>query len=384
MLQRRPPATLGSRRASSSGHQSPPVPDEGNAARGRETRDKALRHRLAPWSPDARVSRLTLRPRVHVFTTGGTIAGKPQSTGGVAPGLAPEELLNRIPHASAVADVSVEDVSNVASAFIGFGDMLALARRVTAVLADSGVAGVVITHGTGALEQTAYFLDVTLGQHRPVVVTGAMRNPTLLSDDGPINLLNAIQVAASPRSRELGVLVVMNGTIHAAMDVTKTHSSRMDAFDSPEFGPLGAIDEDHVFFARRPFRRIPAILPPAITARVERIPSGADASDLLLKTAIDSGVHGLVVEAGRLTPRQLDLATRALAHGTVVVLCNPHGSGRLHRNTYRHTGGESHLLQLGVIFAGTPAVKARVKLTVLLSAGLDRERIRDLFHAEWD
>lgn len=325
-----------------------------------------------------------MRPHVHVITTGGTIAGKPQPTGEVAPGLSAGELLERVPQAAAVAEVTTEAFLNVASAFIGIHEMHAIAQRVLSLAAERAPAGIVITHGTGGLEQTAHFLDVTLGLDQPVVVTGAMRNPTLPGDDGPMNLLDAIRVAASPHSAELGVLVVMNGTIHTARDVTKVHSSRTDAFQSPEFGPLGSIDEDHVFYARRPFRRIPAVMPPAITARVERIPFGAGSSELFLTTAAEAGVDGLVIEAGRLNPMQLDMVTRALARGTVVVMCNPHGSGRLHRNTYRHAGGESHLLELGVIFAGTPALKARVKLTVLLSAGVSRQRIRELFHAEWE
>lgn len=326
---------------------------------------------------------LTILPRVHILTTGGTIAGKPQPTGEVAPGLAAEELLSRIPGAASAAGLTVEEFLNVPSMAIGLQEMLGLAQRTQALMSDPGLAGVVITHGTGALEQTAYFLDVALNQERPVVITGAMRNPTLPSDDGPLNLLNAIQVAASPRSRGLGVLIVMNGTIHAARDVTKTHAARSDAFRSPEFGPLGSIDEDHVFYARRPFRRLPTVMPDAITARVERIPFGAGASDLFLKTAVEAGVDGIVIEAGRLDQRQLDLVNDALGRRIVVVMANPHGAGRLHRNTYRHAGGESHLLELGVIFAGTSALKARVKLTILLSAGLDEPRIRDLFHAEW-
>ena len=329
-------------------------------------------------------STLSALPLVHLITTGGTIAGKPQPTGEVAPGLDAGELLRRIPAVGAAARVTVEGFLNVASAFVGFGDMLALAQGVRKVFADPDVAGVAITHGTGTLEQTAYFLDVTVDEHRPVIVTGAMRNPTLLSDDGPMNLLNAIQVAACPRAAGLGVLVVMNGTIHGARDATKMHSARADAFQSPEFGPLGHVDEDYVFFARRPFRRVPAVMPAAITARVERIPSGADPSDLFLETAIAHAVDGLVIDASRFSPRQLDLVTAALDRGITVVTCNPQPTGRLHRNTYRHEGGESDLLRRGVIFAGTPGLKARIKLTVLLSAGLDRERIRDLFHAEWE
>ena len=338
-----------------------------------------MRQRLA-W----RVQRLTVLPHVHVITTGGTIAGKPQPTGEVAPGLSAQELLQRIPGAGSVARVTVENFLNVASAFIGFQEMLALAHRVRQAVAEPDLAGIVITHGTGTLEQTAYFLDVTLNEDRPIVVTGAMRNPTLPSDDGPINLLNAIQVAASPRSASLGVLVVLNSTIHAARDVTKAASGRLDAFQSSEFGPLGAIDEEHVFYARRPFRRLPAVMPTAVTARVERVPSGADPSDLFLKAAVDQRVEGVVIEASRLSPRQLDLVGTALERGIVVVLANPYPTGRLPRNTYRHEGGESDLLRRGVIFAGTPGHKARIKLTVLLSAGLERQQIRDLFHAEWE
>jgi L-asparaginase len=271
----------------------------------------------------------------------------------------------------------------VPSSAIRFDDMLALAARIGGALADPDLAGVVVTHGTATLEQTAYFLDVTLDTDRPVVLTGAMRNPTLPSDDGPLNLLNAIQVAACERSRGLGVLVVMNGTIHCARDVTKMSSANAAAFQSPEFGPLGAVDEGHVFFARRPFARIRAVMPPAITARVERIPFAADSSDVLLRAALDAESDGIVVDSGRLSAAQVALLTRAMEGGTTVVVANPYVTGRLHRDTYRHEGAEAHLLSLGMIFSGTSGLKARVKLTALLSAGLAPEEVRALFHAEW-
>ena len=321
-------------------------------------------------------------PRVLVVTTGGTIAGRRRPSGTVEPGLGPAELLARIP-AAAHARCDVDPWLEIPSSAIRFDDMLALATRINGALADPDLAGVVVTHGTATLEQTAYFLDVTLGADRPVVLTGAMRNPTLPSDDGPLNLLNAIQVAACERSRGLGVLVVMNGAIHCARDATKTHSANAAAFQSPEFGPLGAVDEDYVFYARRPFGRIPGVMPRAITARVERIPFAADSSDALLRAALDAEADGLVVESGRLSAAQIAVLTRAMDRGTAVVVANPYFTGRLHRDTYRHEGAEAHLLSLGMIFAGTSGLKARVKLTALLSAGLAREEIRALFHAEW-
>lgn len=321
-------------------------------------------------------------PRVLVVSTGGTIAGTRRPSGTVEPGLGPSELLARIP-AAAYARCEVDPWLEIPSSAIRFDDMLALATRIGGALADPDLAGIVVTHGTATLEQTAYFLDVTLGADRPVVLTGAMRNPTLPSDDGPLNLLNAIQVAACERSRGLGVLVVMNGAIHCARDVTKASSANAAAFQSPEFGPLGAIDEDHVFYARRPFGRIRAVMPPAITARVERIPFAADSSDVLLRAALDAEVDGVVVESGRLSAAQVALLTRGMESGAAVVVANPYVTGRLHRDTYRHEGAEAHLLSLGMIFSGTSGLKARVKLTALLSAGLGREEVRELFHAEW-
>jgi L-asparaginase len=318
-----------------------------------------------------------------VITTGGTIAGRRDASGTVAPGLRPDELLERIPAVSDYAECDVDDFLSLPSSDIGFREMLDLARRVRGALVDPGLAGVVVTHGTGTLEQTAYFLDVTLGEDRPVVVTGALRNPTLPSDDGPANLLNAIQVAACERSRGLGVLVVMNGTIHCARDVTKMHPANPAAFQSLEFGPLGAVDEDYVFFARRPFRRLRAVLPDGIRARVERLPFAADPSDALLRAAIEGGADGLIVEFGRMNAVYIELLKNAMARGMTVVVANPYPTGRAQRNTYRHEGGESHLLSLGMIFAGTSGLKARIKLVALLSAGLGREEIRDFFHAEW-
>ncbi len=166
-------------------------------------------------------------------------------------------------------------------------------------------------------------------------------------------------------------------------DVTKTSPANPAAFQSLEFGPLGAVDEDYVFFARRPFRRPRAVLPAAINARVEHLPFAADPSDTLLRAAIEGGARGLVIECGRMNASYVELLKDAMARGITVVVANPYPTGRLQRNTYRHEGGESHLLSLGMIFAGTSGLKARVKLVALLSAGLSCREIRDLFHAEW-
>lgn len=322
-------------------------------------------------------------PIVHLIGTGGTIAGKLRSSGEIRPELSVSQLLERIPIAAKHALVRAEDFLQVSSSAVGLPEMLALAHRIDALLTDPRVSGAVVTHGTTTLEQSAYLLDTVLQQESPVVLTGAMRNPTLPSDDGPINLLNSIQVAACPRSRGLGVLVVMNGYIHAARDVVKSHSNSVNGFQSQEFGPLGAIDEDYIFYARRPFARLPKVMPKAITARVRLIPFGTDQEELIKQSVVEGNLDGLVVEATMLNPEQLDQVMAAMARGVFVVLANPFATGRLARDTYRREGTEAHLLNLGVAFAGTSALKAKMKLAVALSAGLPPEEIREIFQAEW-
>jgi L-asparaginase len=322
-------------------------------------------------------------PTIHLIGTGGTIAGKLRPSREITPGLTAKELLELVPTAGEYAHVTPEDFLQVGSGNIGLREMLTLGHHIDEVLADSNISGVVVTHGTSTLEQTAYLLDTILHHEAPVVVTGAMRNPLLLSDDGPINLLNSIQVAGSPRSRGLGVLVVMNGFIHTARDVTKLHSTHVGAFQSPEFGPLGSIDEDYVYYARRPFARLPRIAPRAITASVRLIPFGLYDDDTLAQAAVDPNLDGLVLERIMLNPRQVEQITRALVLGKSVVMATPFLSGRLPRATYRREGSETHLLSLGVAFSGTSALKARIKLTLALSAGLSRVEICEMFQYEW-
>jgi len=175
----------------------------------------------------------------------------------------------------------------------------------------------------------------------------------------------------------------MNGFIHTARDVTKLHSTHVGAFQSPEFGPLGSIDEDYVYYARRPFARLPRIAPRAITASVRLIPFGLYDDDTLAQAAVDPNLDGLVLERIMLNPRQVEQITRALVLGKSVVMANPFSFGRLPRATYRREGSEAHLLSLGVAFSGTSAPKARIKLTLALSAGLSPVEICEMFQCEW-
>jgi L-asparaginase type II len=199
-------------------------------------------------------------PLVWVLSTGGTIAGQGTSSTDLSNyesgALRGEDLVKAVPEIMKVANVKVEQIVNVNSSDITIANWLTLANRINAIFAgDPKVAGVVVTHGTNTLEETAYFLNLTVKYDRPVVLVGSMRPATAISADGPLNLLNAIRTAASPDARGKGALIVMNEEINGARDVTKTNTYRVETFRAPELGYLGYVDEDKVSFYRTSTRR---------------------------------------------------------------------------------------------------------------------------------
>ena len=203
------------------------------------------------------------RPRsrwVWVLSTGGTIAGTGSSPTDLsnyrAGTLLGQALVDAVPQIRQIADVKVEQLANVNSSDITLDIWLKLAQRINRILADDpAVAGVVVTHGTNTLEETAYFLNLTVKSDRPVVLVGSMRPATAISADGPLNLLNAVRTAIARDARGKGALIVMNDEINGARDVTKTNTFRVETFRSPELGALGYVDEDKVAFYRTSTRR---------------------------------------------------------------------------------------------------------------------------------
>jgi len=186
-------------------------------------------------------------PRVVLLATGGTIAIRyDPDEGGPTDRLTGEDLLQAVPGLSDVATVFVEQIANVGSRNITPDIWKTLALRIDELLALPEIGGVVVTHGTDTLEETAYFLDLTVSSDKPVVVVGAQRNASYFDTDGPRNMLNAVRVAVSPEARGKGALVVMNGQINAARDVTKTSTLNVETFRSLEFGALGVADYDTV------------------------------------------------------------------------------------------------------------------------------------------
>ena len=305
---------------------------------------------------------------------------------GVVPKLSAEELVGAVPQLADFANVRAESWRAMPGAHLDFDTLIALADKIRDLSAGA-VAGVVITQGTDTIEEAAFALDLMLDIALPVVVTGAMRNPTRPGADGPANMLAAVQVAASEAARRLGVVVVLHDEIHAARFVRKAHTSSLSTFKSDPLGPIGWLSEDQVRIALRPARR-PAITPApgGAQAKVAILKMALGDDGALVEAALGAGFDGLVVEAmggGHVSPQ----ATRALADAAShipVILASRAGSGEALRSTYGFEGAEIDLLSKGLISAGRlNGVQARVLLTLLLSANVrDKAGLARHFEAE--
>jgi len=329
------------------------------------------------------VSHATSRARVLVISLGGTIASTSKaSVGGVVPQLSALDLVAAVPLLSDVADIETMSFRQVPSGDLGLDDLVALAQRIDESVAE-GVSGVVITQGTDTIEETAFALDVLLEVEAPVVVTGAMRNPTLASPDGPGNLLAAVKVAASTSARGLGCLVVMNDEVHAARFVRKSNSSSLATFQSPNAGPVGWVSEERVRILLRcePLATI-ALAADADVAPVALVSCALGDDGRTLGGLLALGYRGAVIDAfgAGHVPSTMVPVIEELARAVPVVLCSRTGSGEVLAHTYGFPGSESDLLRRGVTSGGVlDARKARVALSLALSTSLDLDEARGLF-----
>lgn len=305
-------------------------------------------------------------------------------TGGAVPALSGAEILARVPGLDEIADLAIEDFARLPGPHVTPPLMFELAEAVRKRLAETGddaIDGVVITHGTDTLEETAYLLDLLIEDEKPAVFVGAMRNSSELSWDGPGNLRSALRAAAAPETRNLGVLVVMNDQLLAAAEATKTHTEATDTFQSRDFGPLGLIDKDRVIVARRPAMR-EHIAASQLEYRVDliKIPAGGDGR--LIDFAVSDGARGIVIEGlgrGNVTVAALPAIERAAAEGLPVVITSRCWRGRV-LDTYAYEGAGRGLKKIGAILGGMlPSHKARIKLMAALGAGWNVERIRASF-----
>ncbi|TPQ34952.1 MULTISPECIES: asparaginase [Cupriavidus] len=276
-------------------------------------------------------------PRVVILATGGTIAGasaNPASSARYQAATVPvTTLLAAVPALQSVARVEAEQVAQVDSKDMVFSLWSTLAARVQHWSGQPDVAGIVITHGTDTLEETAMFLHLTQACPVPVVLTAAMRPSTSLSADGPLNLLDAVRVAAHPDACGKGVLVVLNQQIHAARDVVKAHTSAVDAFVSVPCGPLGFVQDELVRIARAPVRSGVGVLPvPQHWPDVEIIASYAQPGRMVVDALVGAGVRGIVVAAagnGSVHETLVAALRDAVAAGVAVVRSSRTAAGHV-------------------------------------------------------
>ncbi|HEV8108080.1 MAG TPA: asparaginase [Burkholderiales bacterium] len=327
-------------------------------------------------------------PRVHILGTGGSISGigphrldytlYPEA----GKKLTAEQMLERIPEARELAELTGEDVLQVGSPSIGPKEWLQLSNRVHALLGPDGVKGIVVTHGTATLEETAYFLHLTVKSDRPVVVTGAMRPPSAIGTDADLNLLDAIRLAATPEAAGRGVLTILNNEIQSARDVTKSNAFRVDTFDSRDFGVLGYVDSDaRVLFYRAVTRPHTTATPFDVRGRnelprVDIVYSYAGADGVLVDALTERRPNGMVLVGfggGSYPGAFLEAGKRAVQAGIPVVLATRSWNGRVVITPKKDADGF-------IVCDDLMPQKARILLMLALTVTRERKAIQDMFH----
>jgi L-asparaginase len=317
-----------------------------------------------------------------VFSLGGTISATETGGSGVEPTLTGEALVEDVPEIADVAEVSAESFRQVPGSELTLDDLIELSAEIKSRI-DEGAKGVVVTQGTDSIEETAFVLDLLVDAEAPVVVTGAMRNPTLPGAEGPANLLASVQVAASETTRGIGTVVVLNDEIHAARFVQKTHTSNPATFRSPLSGPVGWVSEGNPRIATRPVGRHHVALPSETQDRPVALYTVALGDDGRLLSSIgQSGYEGLVIEAfgAGHVPSVMVEPLEGLASEMPVVLASRTRGGEVLKNTYGFPGSETDLLERGLINAGMlDGLKARLFLSLLLRSGVSKEEVAGEF-----
>jgi len=325
-------------------------------------------------------------PTVVILATGGTIASKRNpAKGGYEPALTGEDLVQAIPAVRGLAHIQVEQISNISSTDMNPAIWLKLAGRVKDLLAKPEIAAIVVTHGTNTLEETAYFLDLVTKANKPVILVGAQRPASDPDSDGPRNLFSAIRVAINPEAVGKGVMVVMNGQINSARDVTKTNTSQVETFRGLEFGALGIVDESAVRFYRAPVRRQTFEVGPEMKlARVEILLSYAGDDGMLLRSALGSKIADAFVIAGTglgsVSSAMFDAIKEARENKIPVVISTRVPTGRVFPLSATK-GSALELQKIGCILADNlNPQKARVLLMLALTKTKDSNDLQKYFY----
>jgi L-asparaginase len=319
---------------------------------------------------------------IVLLFTGGTISMRyDPNAGGAVPALSGREILEATRGIERVACVEVEEWGAFPGPHMTVERMWALRERIARHLARPEVEGVVVTHGTDSLEESAYLMARSLPEEKPIVFTGAMRNASDLGWDGPANLLDAVRVAACPAARGYGAMVAISGRVFAALDVTKAHTHLLDAFESPGLGPVAVVDDGTVIFRRALPPVLPRLAPEAPALPIDIVYSWTGADERLLDASRQSA-RGVVLAAmgrGNIPPAMVPAVQRWLDDGKPVVI-----SSRVHRGrvgeTYGYPGGGRRLHDMGAVFAiGRRPPQARIDLMLALGLGMHGEALRAVF-----
>jgi len=320
------------------------------------------------------------KPKIVIFALGGTILMTGDSQTGVKPNLSAHDLINSLPQLAHMVDLEVEQLVQKPSGALTISDIAQLAAGVLDA-AQRGVDGVVVIQGTDTIEETAFALDLMIQTTCPVVITGAMRNPSMAGSDGPANLVTAISAAAFPELADYGVMVAFDSELHLACHVAKRDSIKGDAFESPLCGPIGRIVEDRVILFSGPLdgRSFQCDLNNLLEVPpVALLTSSINDDGRLLTAAVDSGYKAIVLAAmgaGHVPPEAADRLEEAVSH-IPVVFCSRSPGGQVCKQTYGYKGGEMDLLQRGLISSGwLSPLKAKILVTLVLGQGFGKEEI---------
>ncbi|PID82924.1 MAG: L-asparaginase [Clostridiales bacterium] len=322
---------------------------------------------------------------IAVVFTGGTISMKvDERISAAIPMMSSEEIMSMIHNIDKVANIREVKFGSYPGPHMNIDRLIELRKVVNDLVNDAKIDGVVITHGTDSLEETAFFLDLSIDTVKPIVVVGAMRNGSELGYDGPSNLSSAICTAQSDSAKNMGVLIVMNNEVNPASEVTKTHTMALDTFKSMEFGPLGIVDNDEVIFYRKPIKHslIGMVMP---SEKVYLIKACTGSNSDLINYLVDMGAEGIVIEAmgrGNVPPEMLSGIKNAIDKNVVIVIVSRCPLGRV-ADSYGYVGGGKTISNMGAIFASNlNGQKARIKLMLALGSSSDINKIKEYFSIE--
>lgn len=320
--------------------------------------------------------------KIAVIFNGGTISMKvDERIKAAIPSLTGEEIMAMVAGIENYAEIESYTFSSMPSPHMTFKTILELSNFVRDLVNRSDIDGIVITHGTDTLEETAYFLDLTIDTSKPIVITGAMRSSSELGYDGPFNLATSICTAIADDSIGRGVLVCFNGELNSASEVTKANSMALNAFRTPNFGPIGIVDNNKVIFYRNTINPSKYKID-KIEKDVALIKCAVDMDSTFIDFIIERGYGGIVIEAlgrGNVPPKMVSGIKRAIDSNIPVIIVSRCFEGRVHES-YGYEGGGKMLLDLGIIFGDTlPGQKARVKLLLSINSGLSMKQIKKQF-----